>query len=146
MTCDVEHFADYTGDYDRITGDTFCKVYRDHPGFDRVLVVDCRTKGEYDGGHIKGAIRCHPFEKPGNITDLYNREYSPKTLFVFHCEFSAYRAPASIREFTRAHTSAGRDAKDLHAFVLDGGFSQFYGPHQEVCDGKYVSEAECLRW
>lgn len=142
---DPESVEDYTGDYRRISGDTFSKFFYDHHGFERVFVVDCRTRGEYDGGHIKGATRCHPFEKLGNITELYKREYNPNTLFIFHCEFSAYRAPASIREFIRAHTDAGRPRDQLHAFVLDGGFSQFFAPHQDCCEGRYVSEAECLR-
>jgi M-phase inducer tyrosine phosphatase len=133
---------DYSRDFDRITAEVFCKWYDNHPTFTRLLVIDCRTPREYDGGHIKGAIRCHPFME--SIPELYQKEYQPDTLYIFHCEFSAFRAPAAIREFIQSHAAAKRDRKQLHCFVLDGGFSEFYAPHKEYCVGTYVSEAEGL--
>jgi rhodanese-related sulfurtransferase len=139
---DPPRFLDYTGQFYRISAATFCQLYDDHPNFDRVFVIDCRTPAEYNGGHIKGAIRCHPFMD--NLDEVYASEYREATLFIFHCEFSAYRAPASIMKFKSAHKQAGRSPDTLHAFVLDGGFSQFYEPHKDYCIGKYVPEMACL--
>jgi rhodanese-related sulfurtransferase len=127
--------------FQRITPETFCALYDDHPHFDRVVVVDCRTKAEYDGGHIKGAIRRHPYFD--DFDSLYPEEYSPTTLFVFHCEFSAYRGPASIQKFQWLHARAGRHPGSLHAFVLDGGYSQFWAHHKEYCVGGYLPEVDC---
>jgi rhodanese-related sulfurtransferase len=128
--------------FERITAKTVCALYSHHPNFERVLVVDCRTHAEYEGGHIKGAIRRHPFFD--EFDSLYAQEYSATTLFVFHCEFSAYRAPAAIKKFQDLHAAAGRDPASLHAFVLDGGFSEFWGPHREYCVGEYVPESACV--
>jgi rhodanese-related sulfurtransferase len=133
---------DFTQEFDRITAETFCQVYTNHPAFSKVLVVDCRTEREYNGGHIKGAIRCHPFTD--SIPDLYTKEYQPDVLYIFHCEFSAFRAPTAIRQFIKSHADANRDRKTLHCYVLDGGFSEFWDPHKEFCDGTYVTEASGL--
>jgi rhodanese-related sulfurtransferase len=142
-TIDPPSFPDYFAkNFRRINAETFCQLYDDHPNFDRVLVVDCRTKAEYEGGHIKGAIRRHPFFD--DFDSLYPQEYRPTTLFIFHCEFSAYRAPAAITKFQELHKAQGRDPSKLHAFVLDGGFSQFWEPHKEYCVGKYLPEFACL--
>jgi M-phase inducer tyrosine phosphatase len=135
---DPPSFLDYTKGYKRIRADTFCSLFDRHPAFSKFVVVDCRTKGEYDGGHIKGAIRCHPFER--DFDALYSRIYDPDALIIFHCEFSAYRAPAAIVRFHEQHGMAGRDPATLHAFVLDGGYSQFWPSHKEYCDGGYTSE------
>jgi rhodanese-related sulfurtransferase len=139
---DPESFVDYTGNFDRISAATFCALVDNHPNFDNVFVCDCRTPGEYNGGHIKTAIRCHPFME--SIPDLYKAEYNAKISFIFHCEFSAYRAPAAIVQFQNTHRAAGRPANELHAFVLDGGFSQFHPEHKDYCIGNYVPEMACL--
>jgi rhodanese-related sulfurtransferase len=138
---DPPSFADWSKAFQRITAKTFCQLFDSHPDFQRLLVVDCRTQGEYDAGHIKGAIRRHPFES--GFDSLYAEEYSPLTLFVFHCEFSALRGPEAIRRFSELHQAAGRDPTSLHAFVLDGGFSAFYAPHTEYCVGRYATEWSC---
>jgi M-phase inducer tyrosine phosphatase len=140
---DPPSFDDYGRNYRRITASTFCSLFDSHPNFQKLVVVDCRTKGEYDGGHIKGAIRRHPFEE--GFDTLYSEIYAPTTLIIFHCEFSAYRAPASIVRFTQQHAEAGGDLSTLHAFVLDGGYSQFWPEHQKYCDGGYVTEMSLFR-
>jgi M-phase inducer tyrosine phosphatase len=138
---DPPSFMDTTSAFRRISADTFCTlVDQHHPNFKKLIVVDCRTKREYDGGHIKGAIRRHPFE--GAFYWLYNEIYDPQTLIIFHCEFSAWRAPESIKMFTQQHAAAGRDPATLHAFVLNGGYSEFWPAHKEYCDGGYVQEHE----
>jgi M-phase inducer tyrosine phosphatase len=143
---DPPSFPDSSGRYRRITANTFCSLFNDHSNFKTLVVVDCRTQGEYDGGHIQGAIRRHPFED--GFDTLYSEIYDPTTLIIFHCEFSAYRAPASINRFIKQHAEAGGDPAALHVFVLDGGYSQFWPQHKGFCDGGYVSEMALFlaRW
>lgn len=64
-------------------------------------VIDCRFDYEYAGGHIQGAINV------GNTTAIEELLLSgslpepscsgdggsPKTILIFHCEFSRMRAP-----------------------------------------------------
>jgi M-phase inducer tyrosine phosphatase len=136
---DPPFFWDSSNLFRRISADTFCSlVDARYPNFKKLIVVDCRTAREYNGGHIKGAIRRHPFEY--RATSVYDEIYDPETLIIFHCEFSALRAPESIKKFTSAHRAAGRDPATLHAFILDGGYSQFWPAHPEYCDGRYVPE------
>jgi M-phase inducer tyrosine phosphatase len=63
-------------------------------------VIDCRFDYEYQGGHIPGAINLNTNQA---IEDLLLGVHAPKpstsadnskkTILVFHCEFSAKRAP-----------------------------------------------------
>jgi M-phase inducer tyrosine phosphatase len=130
--------------YRRITATTFCSLFDNHPNFEKLVVIDGRSQLEYDGGHIKGAIRCHPFEDP--VDTLYSEVYDPKTLFIFHCEYSAVRGPATLDQFYQLHQNAGRDPKTLHGFVLDGGYREFWQHHKEYCVGGYVCEADWDIW
>ena len=83
---------------------------------DKFIVIDCRFDYEYAGGHIEGAINLptsaaveefflnygadHPLyaspeeiplpTKSGEADEAGNVK---KTIVVFHCEFSAKRAP-----------------------------------------------------
>jgi rhodanese-related sulfurtransferase len=139
---DPPSFLDHAKKFRRISADTFCSVYDHRPKFDRILVVDCRTEAEYDGGHIKGTDRQCPFFE--EFDSLYDQEYSPMTLFIFHCEFSAIRAPSAIRKFQDQHVCPDGTPSTLHAFVLDGGFCDFWAAHPAYCDGQYISEAACL--
>lgn len=61
--------------------------------YDQSLVVDCRFEYEYKGGHIDGAINFNSKEEL--TTKLFRERSSEKTLLVFHCEYSAHRAPLS---------------------------------------------------
>lgn len=65
-------------------------------------VIDCRFDYEYNGGHIKGAVNINTtaaveelllgpsLTKPRPST---SGDSTRKTILVFHCEFSAKRAP-----------------------------------------------------
>ena len=65
-------------------------------------VIDCRFDYEYNGGHVPGAININTtaqleeyflgatVEKP---TPSVSGEGGPKHVVIFHCEFSAKRAP-----------------------------------------------------
>ena len=127
-------------DESRISGETFCKLFDDHSQFDQFFIIDCRSSREYDGGHIKGAIRCNPFEGKTNIQDLYKKYYKPRSLYIFHCEYSLFRAPSARKLFEDEHSNSSNSKEPLNAFILDGGYRLFYPFHQNYCDGSYVSE------
>jgi M-phase inducer tyrosine phosphatase len=62
--------------------------------YKEVMVIDCRFEYEYEGGHINGATNFNDKEKLSR--HLFDSPASPdlsNTLIVFHCEYSAHRAP-----------------------------------------------------
>jgi len=72
-----------------VLADVLDKKYTDH--YDEHIIVDCRFDYEYQGGHVEGAINI-------NTTEALEKEFfsdsrTGKTLVIFHCEFSACRAP-----------------------------------------------------
>jgi rhodanese-related sulfurtransferase len=105
-----------------------------------IQVVDARSKLEYDGGHIRGAINCpHHYR---TVQRLYSKLYKPDRLFIFHCEFSHARGPSAAKNFIESH-DLGRHSNDpLMVVVMDGGFSSFYPWFTELCQGKYWPEAK----
>lgn len=79
----------------------------------RYVVIDCRFKWEFDGGHIDGAINLPTIEEVEAFLLRPNEglwtghgdlpvpsksgDHAPegKTVVIFHCEFSEKRAPTS---------------------------------------------------
>lgn len=77
------------------------------------VIIDCRFKWEYDGGHIKGAINLPSIEEVEAFLLRPNEglwaglgalplpsksgDHTPhrKTVIIFHCEFSEKRAPTA---------------------------------------------------
>lgn len=124
----------------RISDETFCKLFNDHSGFENFYIIDCRSAREYNGGHIKGAIRCNPFEQKSNIPNLYKQIFKSKSIFVFHCEFSVFRGPFAHQKFEMEHLISNNFNQPLYSFILDGGYRKFYSLHPDYCDGKYIPE------
>ena len=89
----LPHF--YSGDESlpRVTRDTMVDVLdgKFDENYDRSLIVDCRFEYEYQGGHIEGALNFTDKEQLAN--SLFDTPPSGKTLIIFHCEYSACRAP-----------------------------------------------------
>jgi M-phase inducer tyrosine phosphatase len=77
----------------RINQDTMISVLNgDYKGqFDQTIVVDCRFEYEFNGGHINGAVNFN--DKDHLSKQLFASSPSQRTLIVFHCEYSAHRAP-----------------------------------------------------
>jgi hypothetical protein len=77
----------------RINQDTMISVlngeYNDRYG--QIMVIDCRFEYEYDGGHINGATNFNDKEKLAR--QLFDSTITNNSLIVFHCEYSAHRAP-----------------------------------------------------
>lgn len=89
----LPHFMSEDGSLPRISKNTMVE-YLDgkyNELFDRSLVVDCRFEYEYDGGHIDGAVN---YTDKEHLASRLLDEASPgRTLLIFHCEYSACRAP-----------------------------------------------------
>ena len=86
-----------------ITAETLQKIltnqHEHSTYYSEVVIVDCRYKYEYEGGHIKNAININSEEVAretffSSLTfDEGSRERTRKKLIVLHCEFSSIRAP-----------------------------------------------------
>lgn len=103
--------------------------------FDQRMIVDCRFEYEFDGGHIDGAVNYN--DKELLTTQLFQTSLPGKTLLIFHCEYSAHRAPIMaryVRKQDRA-TNAEYYPKLTYpeVYILDGGYSSFFQQHSERC-------------
>lgn len=89
----LPHFNSDEESLPRITKETMIDVLDGRYGqcYDRSVVIDCRFEYEYDGGHIEGAINVN--DKARLANQLFESSPSDKTLLIFHCEYSAHRAP-----------------------------------------------------
>lgn len=91
----LPHFTpdDQAGSLPRIEKKTMIDVldgkYQNQ--YDKIVVIDCRFEYEYKGGHIDGAVNFN--DKDLLATRLFGNDKASKVLLVFHCEYSAHRAP-----------------------------------------------------
>lgn len=69
--------------------------YKQH--YDEYFIVDCRFDYEYQGGHVEGAININTTEALEH--QFFNEPKTGKVLIIFHCEFSACRAPRMCVQF-----------------------------------------------
>ena len=92
-TLKLPHFNKEEELLPRITKDTMAKVldgqYGEH--FERSVIIDCRFEYEYEGGHIDGAVNFN--DKEELAKKLFQESSQGNTLIIFHCEYSAMRAP-----------------------------------------------------
>ena len=132
----LPHFFPEQDTIPRITKETMIDVLdgKYEQQFDRAMVVDCRFEYEYKGGHINGAIN---FNNKEELAEMLFEQIPTSTLLIFHCEYSAHRAPIAAR-FIR-----GRD-RNINAqqypkltypdvYILDGGYSTFFQEHKIRC-------------
>ena len=126
--------------------DTFCHFWDHHEEFDDFTIFDCRTQRELDGGQqgIKGAIGYHPYEIENKIASLDNQIWKLRSLYIFLCEYSAFRGPTAYCDFAEAHSQSVNRNKPLHIFLLDGVYRQFYADLPDYCDRGYVPERPML--
>ncbi len=89
----LPHFNSNEESLPRITKDTMIDILDGKYGqcYDRSVVIDCRFEYEYEGGHIEGAINVNDKDRLAN--QLFESPLPDKTLLIFHCEYSAHRAP-----------------------------------------------------
>ena len=103
--------------------------------YDQSMIVDCRFEYEYTGGHIDGAINFNNKEELAG--KLFDQTIPQRTLLVFHCEYSAHRAPIAARYIrgedrtTNAHQYPKLTYPEV--YILDGGYSAFFKDHKDRC-------------
>ncbi|WWC87865.1 uncharacterized protein L201_002762 [Kwoniella dendrophila CBS 6074] len=136
-----------------LTGKYSSKVKRYH-------IIDCRFDYEYEGGHIEGAINVKSMDAldqlllsestgvhaGGNALPVPSRSgelgEGEQVVLVFHCEFSAKRAPT----FAKHLRSRDRLINNAlypkifypEVYILEGGYCGFYQSQPNSCDGGYT--------
>lgn len=103
--------------------------------YDQRMVIDCRFEYEYEGGHIDGAVNYN--DKEHLATQLFETALPGKTLLIFHCEYSAHRAPIMARFVRQQDRNANMEHYPRlsypEVYILDGGYSSFFKEHRERC-------------
>ncbi|KAF5387125.1 hypothetical protein D9615_001840 [Tricholomella constricta] len=110
-------------------------------------IIDCRFDYEYAGGHVPGAVNINTtaaveelllgpsLTKPRPST---SGDSVRKTILVFHCEFSAKRAPTFAK-----HLRAKDRAMNNHVYpkihfpevyILEGGYCQYFKTNPQRCE------------
>ncbi len=128
---------DRPGELPRISKETFVGVldgkFNNH--FEKLVVIDCRFEYEYEGGHINGAVNYNDKDKLSS--QLFDIEPTSKALLIFHCEYSAHRAPIMakfIRNKDRAVNSEQYPKLTYpELYILDGGYSSFFQDYRPRC-------------
>lgn len=150
----LPHFISDEESLPRITKHTMIEVLdgKYDQCYNSSIVVDCRFEYEYKGGHIEGAVNVNNKDELAN--QLFESCPKEKTLLIFHCEYSAHRAPimyvinvsfnSCIAKCSpRAKFVRHRDrAENAHrypaltypeVYILDGGYSSFFTDHRFRC-------------
>ncbi|KAK2007269.1 rhodanese-like domain-containing protein [Colletotrichum eremochloae] len=135
----LPHFLvdDPTDTIPRITRETMVDLldgkYSDK--FDQKMIIDCRFEYEYEGGHIDGAVNYN--SKDLLASQLFKHPMQGRTILIFHCEYSAHRAPMMARHVR----SEDRTVNAEHyprltypdVYILEGGYSGFFAEHRCRC-------------
>ncbi|KAI0020192.1 M-phase inducer phosphatase [Xylariomycetidae sp. FL0641] len=121
----------------RIDGATFIDLLdgKFNECYTQKIVIDCRFEYEYEGGHIDGAINYN--DKELLARHLFETPMEGKTLLIFHCEYSAHRAPLMARHVRSEDRSVNAESYPRltypEVYILEGGYSQFFDNHRERC-------------
>ncbi len=121
----------------RITRETMLEVldgkYSEH--YAQKMVVDCRFEYEYEGGHIDGAVNYN--DKELLAKHLFHTPMEGRTLLIFHCEYSAHRAPIMARHIRAEDRMVNAEFYPKltypEVYILDGGYSGFFNEHRDRC-------------
>ncbi|KAG6821087.1 hypothetical protein H0H93_007246 [Arthromyces matolae] len=116
-------------------------------------VIDCRFDYEYAGGHIPGAVNINTTTSVEELLlgpsltkpkPSVSGDGVRKTILVFHCEFSAKRAPTFAK-----HLRAKDRAMNNHVYpkihfpevyILEGGYCQYFKASGRRCEPRgYVT-------
>ncbi|KAL6855834.1 Rhodanese-like protein [Trichoderma novae-zelandiae] len=135
----IPHFLadDPTDTIPRITKETMLAIldgkYSDK--FAQRMVIDCRFEYEYDGGHIDSAVNHNNKELLAN--QLFETPMDGLTLLIFHCEYSAHRAPLMARHIRSQDRTINAEHYPRltypEIYILDGGYSGFFAEHRSRC-------------
>ncbi|KAK1757927.1 M-phase inducer phosphatase [Echria macrotheca] len=135
----LPHFLpeDQDDNIPRITKETMLDVldgrYSAH--FAHKIIIDCRFEYEYEGGHIDGAVNYN--DKDLLADHLFRTPMEGRTLLIFHCEYSAHRAPIMARHIRAEDRTANAEHYPRltypEVYILDGGYSGFFADHRDRC-------------
>ena len=130
---------------------------------DAYCIIDCRFDYEFAGGHVEGAINLstsaaiESFLLQSGPDSLFpaqeemphptrSGEVCPstgskrKTILIFHCEFSAKRAPTLAGHLRcKDRTLNIQHYPAVHypdVYVLNGGYAEYYRQYPDTCDPK----------
>jgi M-phase inducer tyrosine phosphatase len=128
---------------------------------DGFQIVDCRFGYEYEGGHIAGAINLSTVEavvnhflNPESTGQLPRRSQSgkpdsagvwKKKVLIFHCEFSAKRAPSMALALRQADRGLVHDYPNCHypeVYILEGGYCGFFKQYDSVCEPRFYVQMD----
>jgi M-phase inducer tyrosine phosphatase len=134
----LPHFqTDQAGDLPRISKETMIDVLDgryDHM-YEKRVIIDCRFEYEYHGGHIDGAVNFNDKEKLAS--QLLDVEPTSNALLIFHCEYSAHRAPLTAKFVRNRDRTVNADRYPAltypEVYILDGGYSSFFKDHRARC-------------
>ncbi|PHH88064.1 hypothetical protein CDD83_8049 [Cordyceps sp. RAO-2017] len=135
----LPHFLpdDPTDTIPRISKETLLEILDGNytERFDQKMIIDCRFEYEYDGGHIDGAVNHN--DKELLASQLFQTPMSGRTLLVFHCEYSAHRAPLMARHIRSEDRTVNAEHYPRltypEVYILDGGYSGFFAEHRARC-------------
>ncbi|KAI2619263.1 hypothetical protein GGR54DRAFT_136382 [Hypoxylon sp. NC1633] len=99
------------------------------------MIIDCRFEYEYDGGHIMAAVNYN--DKELLAKHLFENPMQGKTLLIFHCEYSACRAPMMARHIRSSDRTVNAEVYPKltypEVYILDGGYSEFFTECRDRC-------------
>ncbi|KAM5436390.1 m-phase inducer phosphatase [Microsporum ferrugineum] len=104
--------------------------------YDEIIIIDCRFEYEYEGGHINGAVNYNDKEQ---LADKLFAEggTKPNSALIFHCEYSAHRAPIMAKFIRHRDRAVNIDQYPKLTFpemyILHGGYSGFFAEHSSLC-------------
>lgn len=103
--------------------------------YEKLVVIDCRFEYEFNGGHIDGAVNFN--DKEQLSSQLFDVEPTTKALLVFHCEYSAHRAPLMAKFIRNKDRTVNADRYPAltypEVYILDGGYSTFFKDYRSRC-------------
>ncbi|KAJ6547399.1 hypothetical protein B0H19DRAFT_1165393 [Mycena capillaripes] len=109
-------------------------------------IIDCRFDYEFNGGHVKGAVNLN---QTADVEDFLLRsslkkpkpsvsgDPGRKTILVFHCEFSAKRAPTFAKHLRAKDRALNQQVYPrIHypeLYILEGGYCQYFQTSSPRC-------------
>ena len=103
--------------------------------YEKFVIIDCRFEYEYEGGHIDGAVNFN--DKEHLSCQLFDVEPTSKALLIFHCEYSAHRAPIMAKFIRNKDRTINAEQYPRltypETYILDGGYSSFFKDYRSRC-------------
>ncbi|KAJ3845240.1 hypothetical protein F5878DRAFT_693380 [Lentinula raphanica] len=110
-------------------------------------IIDCRFDYEYAGGHIPGAVNINT---ASSVEDLLlgpslmkpkpsvSGDSQKKTVLIFHCEFSAKRAPTFAKHLRSKDRAMNNHVyPKIHypeLYILEGGYCSYFKRSAHRCE------------